>query len=189
VLQKAKDPDGDTIVISSIGTPDPVGVVSVGSGIAKYSNCDQTVRLEYPDDWTGVITVPFVVSDGRGGTDQATLTVTIENRAPDAKDDDFGSIDDENGSAATEWTLPVLCNDSDADGDVVEIISATSSVGTVTVSSDSSKCNETRNVLVWKAGGYLGAVTLRYTISDGEDTASATVRLCAEDPVNPVYCP
>lgn len=189
MLQKASDPDGDILSIASIGAAGPVGTASIGEGIDKYTDCHETVRVDFPNDWTGKITVPFTVTDDHGSTDSASLTITIVNSAPVAAADALGVIDDKNGSAATDWTLPVLCNDSDPDGDTFHITAATTSVGSVEISSDSSKCKSTKNILVWHAGSYRGAVTLTYTISDGTDTSKATVRLCAEDPANPVYCP
>lgn len=182
VLQRASDVDGDDLTIKSVGNASPVGTSSIGGSVSGEADCDESVRLDFPDKWTGVVTIPYTISDSNGGTDGATLTVTIVNNPPLAADDDFGTVEDNNGSDATTWTFrEVLCNDSDPDGDTIQIVSATASVGSVSIGSGDSSCEpKTNNLLIWDAGSYVGSVTFNYTISDGDTTDSATVSFSSE---------
>ncbi len=69
VLDNDTDVDGDTLSVSAIDTDDTDGTVS--------DNQDGTVDYTAPDT-TGTDTFAYTVSDGNGGTDTATVTVTIQ---------------------------------------------------------------------------------------------------------------
>ncbi|MDC0713728.1 Ig-like domain-containing protein [Stigmatella sp. ncwal1] len=120
--------------------------------------------------FVGTTTFTYTVSDGRGGTDAATVTVTVseENNPPVAKDDLFTVPKD---SGATE--LDVLANDTTVP-DVGETLSITAvsqpANGTVTFTAT--------RVSFTPAAGFVGTTTFTYTASDGRggvDTATVTV--------------
>jgi hypothetical protein len=72
VLANDSDPDGDAVTVSSVGDPAHGTATDNGDGTVTYS----------PDaGFTGVDTFPYTVSDGRGGSDGATVTVTVQQAA------------------------------------------------------------------------------------------------------------
>src|SRR6266516_5435683 len=78
-----------------------------------------------------------------------------------------------NDSAATlvnqPITIPMLVNDSDPDGDVLTIIGATTTNGTVNIAGT--------NLVFLAASNYSGAVSLSYVVSDGSLTSTSLVSL------------
>ncbi|SEU37900.1 Ig-like domain-containing protein [Stigmatella erecta] len=122
--------------------------------------------------FVGTATFTYTVSDGRGGTDTATVTVfvTETNHPPVATDDAFTVPKD---SGATE--LNVLANDT-GDPDVGETLSITAvtqpTYGTVTFTAT--------RVSFTPAAGFVGATAFTYTVSDGRggtDTATVTITI------------
>ena len=109
-----------------------------------------------------------IVSDGKGGTDEATVTITVTpvNDAPVAQDDSVTTDED------TSTVVTVLPNDSDIDaGDILIVTDVTQPAnGLVTLVS---------GIITYKpADDWLGSETFTYTISDGkEGTATATVTI------------
>ncbi|MEM8578889.1 MAG: Ig-like domain-containing protein, partial [Pseudomonadota bacterium] len=114
-------------------------------------------------------TIVFVNPDG--SPTGATLTFTeIEevrgeevNTGPVANDDSATTQED------VAVTIPVLTNDTDADGDTLTITEATvpAEQGTVTIDGG--------NLVFTPAPNFNGDAQISYTISDGEDTDSAVV--------------
>ncbi|GAA0394894.1 hypothetical protein GCM10009133_00070 [Cocleimonas flava] len=109
VLANDTDPDGDTLSVESIVQP------TVGSAVL---NNDGTILFN-PEGNIGSITVFYTVSDGRGGTDVAALTVASTD--PNDGNDAYPSITNEVVTTPknTAIFIDVLANDSDADGDVL----------------------------------------------------------------------
>jgi VCBS repeat-containing protein len=101
-------------------------------------------------------------------TDSQVVSVTIygANDAPNAKDDEVildVSVDD-------VYIIDVLANDSDNDGDVLSIIGANTSIGSV--STDGEKLTFITQT------GFVGQVGLTYTITDGSNAfAEASVNV------------
>ena len=73
--------------------------------------------------YTGADSFTYTIDDGNGGTDTATVSITIAgaNRAPNAVNDVSFSVPE--GAAATP--LAVLANDDDPDGDSFSIVAKT----------------------------------------------------------------
>ena len=108
VVDNDLDADGDNLVLEGTPVPDDDAL-----GVSVRSN---RIVLNLPAT-EGVRTVHYTVSDSRGGTDVGTLTVQVAADAPSASPvgvDDYVTVDkvDADGSV----TVPVLDNDSDADG-------------------------------------------------------------------------
>lgn len=66
VLANDRDPDGDPLSIVAVTAP-RVGRVAIESGMIRYTP---------PRSWSGSVGFVYTVSDGRGGTASATVTVT-----------------------------------------------------------------------------------------------------------------
>jgi ribosomal protein S30 len=106
------DIDGDALTYGIASSPSH-GTLT-GSGADRTYTPD--ANYHGPDSFT------FGVDDGNGGSDTATVAITVTpvNDAPVAGDDSAGT--DENDAV----TVPVLANDTDADGDVLIVDQLTS---------------------------------------------------------------
>ena len=79
VVGNDTDANGDSLTIFSVGDPSDGGTVSSGN---------TTVTYEPADDFFGTETFTYAITDGNGGFDSATVTVTVDpvNDAPTAED-------------------------------------------------------------------------------------------------------
>lgn len=102
VLANDTDPDGDTLSVSSATDP------AHGSTTV---NGDNTITYTPDANWNGIDTFDYTISDGNGGTDTATVTITVNavNDAPvanfsfDASADPL--IDFSDSSSDTDGTI------------------------------------------------------------------------------------
>lgn len=116
VLVNDTDLDGNSLVVTNIGTP-ANGSITL--------NPDKTITYEPYKDFSGVDTFTYTVNDGYGGSATATVTVTVTNvnDAPVAVNDVAST------NESTPAIISVLGNDTDSDlifGDALTI----KSVGT-----------------------------------------------------------
>lgn len=164
------DADGDTLTVTRILTQPAFGE------LVLEENGDFEFFLEgsLPELAQGeVMTVSFVyeVSDGNGGLSTATASFNIqgENDAPDAEDDS----DETSADAAV--TIDVLANDSDADGDDLEISEINhSGKGSVSIQ-DGQLVFDPNGDFADLLIGESEEVEFEYTISDGRETSTASV--------------
>jgi hypothetical protein len=166
VLANDSDPNGDALTIIDVSAP--------AHGLATISG---DVILYYPGGYVGSDTFTYMVSDGFGGTDVADVTVevTSDNQAPAAVDDIASTLVD------TQVTIAVLANDSDPDGDTLNLAGVSTPVhGMAEVNGN--------NVTYTPAAGYTGTDTFTYTVSDGiGGTATATVTVTVTEIVYQTY--
>ena len=106
VLVNDRDPDGDSLAVESIGEPD--------GGSARFRPDGQIV-YSAPGDKLGNVTIPYVLIDETGLTDEGTLVIEVKaattNTLPIARSDHgVGFVGD-------EIVVDLLANDTDADGD------------------------------------------------------------------------
>ena len=168
VLANDSDPDGDRMQILTVTEPSH-GTATVVAGEVRYV---PTADYHGPDAFS------YTAGDGGGLTARATVAVTVlpENRRPSAVDDAAETPED------TPVLIDVLANDSDPDGDRMQILTVTEpSHGTATV-----VAGEVRYVPV---RDYHGPDAFSYTVSDGGGlTAKATVAVTVL-PVNEAPAP
>lgn len=102
------DPDGDTLTLDGFGQP--------GAGVIQRSG-DGSLTFTPAADFSGTTTATYTVRDGRGGMSSGTvqLVVTPVNDAP------VGIADTYEFRNYLPGSLAVLSNDSDPDGDALEI--------------------------------------------------------------------
>ena len=155
MLGNDTDPDGNPLTLTTLTPTAAHGTVSCTAAGA----CTYTPAANYfgPDSFT------YTVSDGHGGTDTATVSITVTpvQDDPTAVDDVISTTQGSPGSAN------VLANDFDVDGDTpLTIQSFTQGLhGTVTCAG--SSCTYT------PAPGYSGPDSFTYTISDGHGGTDA----------------
>ncbi len=157
VLANDTDADGDVLYVDSF-TQGTYGTVTT----------DESGGLVYTPGtgWAGTDSFTYVVSDGNGGTAQATVDLIVDalNVAPIAADDAFQTTQD------TPVALDVLANDSDADGDVLTVVELTQPVNGVAAIADSGEISYTPRA------GFIGTDTFTYTVADPAGAmATATV--------------
>jgi hypothetical protein len=159
VLANDSDPDGDGLTVVSVAQP------SIGA--AEVSEGGLSVRYTPPAGFTGPASFEYSISDGKGGTASATVSVTVRppNRAPTATNDQAVV------SQGTSGIIAVLSNDSDPDGDDLTVTSVSApSVGTAQVSGGGASVTYTA------PARFTGETRFDYTIADGwGGTATATV--------------
>jgi len=158
VLDNDSDVDLDTLSISATTNPSN-GAIQVNGGT--------TITYTPNSDYHGADTFTYTVSDGAGGTDTATVNITVNsiNDNPVAVDDNINVNEDD------DITFTVLDNDSDVDGDTINVTSTTNpSNGTINVVGNSITYTPDVN--------FDGSDAFTYTISDGAGgTATATVNI------------
>lgn len=160
-LANDSDPDGDALTITAVTQGANGSVSFTGSGASYQPN----------NGFVGVDTFSYTISDSFGASATATVTVNVTaapvstvNRRPIAQADAIKVVLD------STVTIPVLSNDSDPDGDALNITSFKQARrGYIT---------NTGKELIFKAGSRTGTESITYTISDGRGgKASAQVTI------------
>lgn len=167
VLGNDSDPDGDPLDVTGVSNP-PNGSASL--------NPDDTINYVPDANYNGADSFSYTLSDGNGGTDTGNVSVTINpvNDSPVAADDSGVTTPQD-----TPVDIYVLDNDSDVDGDGLNVSAVSNGAGG-TVS------NNTGFVTYQPNPGFNGADSFGYTISDGNGGSdSATVSLTVTAPNQP----
>jgi hypothetical protein len=170
VLNNDNDVDGDTLTVTSVTAP--------VNGTALVQ-ADGSIRYTPDDDWYGVDTFDYAISDGQGGTSAASVTVSVHpvNDAPVAADDAATTSED----AAV--IIAVLANDSDVDGDDLVVASTSLPAGGIAV------INADSSVTFSPDPNFNGVASFSYTVSDSHGalgntaTVSVTVTPVNDPPV------
>ncbi|EAW35516.1 Ig-like domain-containing protein [Lyngbya sp. PCC 8106] len=166
VLANDSDPDGDALVFGSVGTPT--------NGSVEINATNDALLYTPNASFSGTDTFNYSITDGNGGTDQATVTVNVVgtgNGLPNIVNDGF-TVDEDSSNNP----LDVLVNDTDPENDPLSITSvgATDNGGMVTI-------NNTNDGLVYTpATDFTGTETFTYTVSDGNggvNTATVTMNV------------
>jgi hypothetical protein len=113
VLANDHDADGDLLVIQSVDTAGISGSVQIDEG-------DTTITYNSAPDYAGEDSLKYLISDGQGGMDTASVHITViaVNHLPVAMIDSLTVQQD------SVVTVHVLENDSDPDGDPLDILEA-----------------------------------------------------------------
>ena len=163
VLANDTDLDGDPLSV----------VAATAANGTVVINPDGTVTYTPKANFFGVDTITYTISDGQGGTSTATVTVTVApvNDVPVAANDTAATPED------APVKIPVLGNDTDADGDPLVVTAASAPNGTVVINPDGT-------ITYTPRANFNGTDTITYTISDGKGgTSTATVTVTVT-PVN-----
>lgn len=157
VLANDADIENDSLTVAIDSQPSN-GSVSV--------NGDQTITYTPDADFAGADSFTYTASDGAlSDTGTVRIDVSSANDGPSASDD--SATTDEDMSV----TFSVLANDSDPEGDPLTVTATgTPANGTVANNGDGT-LTYTPNT------DYNGADSFTYTVSDGNQTATATVNV------------
>ncbi|WP_375164310.1 Ig-like domain-containing protein [Shewanella baltica] len=144
VLANDTDSDGDTLTVTQVTSEFGTAVILA----------NQQLSYTPATDFIGTDVLVYSITDGKGGTASSELTVVVSGNTAPTTVNDSAATDDR-----TSLLLDVLNNDSDPDGNVLTLVSATAQQGAVSVES-----NKLRYI---PKTGFDGVDTVTYQISDG----------------------
>jgi uncharacterized protein (TIGR03382 family) len=166
-------PDGpETLTITAVTQPANGSVTNNGNNVTYTP----------PPEYSGTTAFQYIISDGNGGTAQATVTVNVTavNDPPVANPDSFTVVED---SAIT--TFNVIANDTTGPeaGETLSVTAVTQPTGgTTSLSGNSVRFTPNAN--------FFGTTTFTYTLADnngGTAPGTVTVNVTAvNDPPNAV---
>jgi VCBS repeat-containing protein len=180
VLANDFDADGDSLSVSQVeGSPAGVGTpVTLASGAIVQLNADGTYTYDpngvydylNPGDST-TDQFEYQVSDGNGGVDLGTVTITINglNDPPVAVDDAITVTED------TPFTsvVDLDANDTDLDGDALTVVPGTfptAQGGTIVIAANGS-------YTYTPPASYNGPDSVNYTVTDGTASDVGTLNI------------
>ncbi len=160
------DPDGSVIHLSAVGVISPAGALA---STWVDGNGKQWVAFFPDDDFIGTASISYTISDGYL-TGRGTVYVEVRaiNQPPVAVDD----------AASTQSGVPVtvdaLANDHDPDGDTLRI----AAVGVLSpTGAGQAQVTADQRIRFVPQANVTGVVTILYTVSDGQETATALIRV------------
>lgn len=169
VLDNDTDPDGDAMLVVTVGTPD--------SGSVRI-NSDGTLLYTPPANHSGDITFSYTVSDGNGETSSATVFVNIENvdAGIEVLPDSFPAMEDQSLTIAVD---DLLENDQDLEtGGPLSVVALGNVVEPGVDEDERGSLNLIGNaaIIYTPAADFSGNATFTYTVqSQNGGTASGTV--------------
>jgi VCBS repeat-containing protein len=177
VLDNDTDADGHPLTANLVTGPAHGSLTLNADGSFSYT----------PDsNFNGTDTFTYVANDGRDDSNVATVSITINPIAdpPVAVDDaDSTTID-------TAVVVDVLANDSDPDGDSLNIVVPDPDGPAITTANGGSVTSDGAAVTYTPPPGFMGTDTFSYTVSDGNggtDTATVEVDVSEATPETPLY--
>jgi hypothetical protein len=175
VLANDSDPEGDPLSLSIASEPSQ-GTAAVDDGGTPEDPSDDQIRYTPEEAYTGSDSFTYRAADGQGNTATATVSVTITPvNDPPVATDDTGITTDED----TPVTIDVLANDTDADGDELEITGVVTGPedGTAQVDDGGTPGDLSDDQITYTpAAGFSGADSFEYEITDGQGgTSTAAV--------------
>ncbi|GAB2595224.1 hypothetical protein Aab01nite_26210 [Paractinoplanes abujensis] len=151
VLANDTDPNtGQTLTVTAVGTP--------AHGTATIVNGQ--IRYRAAADFTGTDTFIYTISDGKGGTAEARVTVTVSSGAAVAVPDGRTTPYDK------AITVPVLANDLDPD--------RTLTLSSVTSPDHGTAVIDGKGIRYTPPAGFTGVATFSYTAVDGDGNHTST---------------
>ncbi|MDA1052496.1 MAG: tandem-95 repeat protein [Planctomycetota bacterium] len=181
VMANDQDVDGDQLTIIITAPPQNGTAVVVQSGIGDV------VKYTPPPNFNGSASFKYRVNDGTVNSAEASVTITVNpvNDAPVAKSD--SATTDQN----TPVVIDVLANDTDLEGDPLEIILGPTGNGTTMLLDNGTPADPTDDKLKFTpAPGFSGIATISYQVEDGnlpsnQALVTITVNPAVPDPLPP----
>ena len=147
VLANDSDPDGNPLTVVSVGPASAGAVVNNGSSVTYTPAAG----------FTGADAFAYVIADGAGGTATGTVDVTV---IPAANTPPVAVADAATAVSGVPATIPVLANDSDADGDPLSIVA-------ITQGTSGRVVNNGVSVTYTPFGSFTGTDAFTYLVADG----------------------
>ena len=163
------DIDGGPLTVTAVS--DPIGGTVVLNG-------NNTITFTPTANTSGPASFTYTVSDGAGGTDTATVSITVTpvNDPPVAVDDT--GITTPEDTAAVIPTATLTGNDTDIDGGPLTVTAVSDPIGGTVV------LNGNNTITFTPTANTSGPASFTYTVSDGAGgTDTATVSITVT-PVN-----
>lgn len=169
VLMNDSDADGDFMTASVVSQPS-IGEVSVAREGAA-------LQIAVPAEATGASTFDYEVSDGRGGTARARVTVSVHGDEINGPPEQMvvPSVSLASGRRAT---VNALANWIDPDGDPFYLASATAPTGL------SVRSHENGTVDITEAGHGVGKDAVNLRVSDGREEGEGIINVTVIDSGN-----
>ena len=163
------DIDGGPLTVTAVS--DPIGGTVVLNG-------NNTITFTPTANTSGPASFTYTVSDGAGGTDTATVSITVTpvNDPPVAVDDT--GITTPEDTAAVIPTATLTGNDTDIDGGPLTVTAVSDPIGGTVV------LNGNNTITFTPTANTSGPASFTYTVSDGAlatDTATVSITVT---PVN-----
>ncbi|MEA2387495.1 MAG: hypothetical protein QOG41_268, partial [Thermoleophilaceae bacterium] len=175
VLANDSDPDSDPLTVATVTTTGTKGTVTIASDRRSVRYDPGSAFASLGTGETAADTFTYAISDGRGGSASAKVTVTLTgaNDSPAVNDD--AATTDEHSTK----TVSVLANDSDPNGDTLSVgsIDISSTTGAASISGGSTTVTYDPNGKFTALGvGATATDHVGYTAQDGHG-GSATATL------------
>ncbi len=177
VLANDTDANNDTLTISAYDSSSAQGG-SVNAVDGKLSYIPKA-------GFTGTDSFNYTISDGRGGTARAKVTITVNANNTGVNQKPIAAADYATIAMDAKATISVLANDTDADGDNL----------TITRFDETSVKGGAIQLVDGKlsyvpAAGFNGVDTFQYTIADGRGgTAVGTVTVTVGEDTSHPFVP
>ncbi|HEY6577223.1 MAG TPA: Ig-like domain-containing protein, partial [Mycobacterium sp.] len=165
VLANDTDPDGNPLSVIGVSAVAPVTAGTVTNNVSNVTFIPNLL-------FHGVATFAYTISDGRGGSATAPVSITVnpgQNLPPVAKADSAST------ASGTPVTIAVLANDTDPNGDPLSVVAVTNGTKGTVVNAGSS-------VTYTPNAGQSGTDLVTYTVADGRGgiaTGTVTVTIVA----------
>jgi len=160
-LEADSSPNGDMLVI------EPLVPLPPGEGAAAVIDNGQEIQYEPTASFSGPVTFPYTINDGRGG--QATANIVVNSVPVDANSPPAVVPQSVVDGVGLVTTTNVLDADSDPDGDAFLLSGARASTGVV-------QWVPSGQISYTPPGNFVGTAVVTYTAS-AEYGASSTGRL------------
>jgi Big-like domain-containing protein/cadherin-like protein len=173
VLTNDSDPDYDTLTVSISSATNRTATINDNGTPSNAS--DDIIEFTPNPNFAGTATITYTASDGID-SDTAIITLQVWNAAPSASNDSYWLMEDQEFTAA--YPGNVLGNDSDTDGDLITVSLVTGPSDAAIFVLNGNGTFEYRPVSDW----FDGSDQFVYELSDGIDTAQATVTISSMSP-------
>ena len=165
VVANDTDPNGDTLMVDTLGTASNGSVVDNGDGTVTYT---PNLNFNGSDSFT------YSATDGTNTSNNATVTVTVSavNDAPVANDDSATTDED------TAVVIDLLANDTDVEGDTLSFVSVSNGANGSVVDNGDGTVTYTPNA------DWFGSDSFVYSVTDGADNSNIATVTVTVNPVN-----
>ncbi|MGI2260718.1 Ig-like domain-containing protein [Shewanella sp. GXUN23E] len=149
------DADGDTLTVTQVYAA--LGSVVISGALELTYTASASVAAD---------NFSYVVSDGKGGYAQASISVSISNQAPTSQAISL-AIDPYGGG---NLTIDLAAYTADADGDTLSLADLGSATSPAQISSNGL-------VLTYAPNGFVGTEVIQYAVTDGLAVSSNTLKI------------